>query len=161
MLGPRPRPMAKKTTSMDSGNAMIADLRTGRLAAATSMFAASMTSVVERGKHAAVTFIDLLRISKPQTVREPGIVWIGSGLIRCFERSWDAVCRRRRVARTCFFIRALFLYGCVDGFVVWGSVLASSAEGEFRWLRIRSTPFREAPGRQECVACFARGHRFQ
>ena len=32
---------------------------------------------------------------------------------------------------------------------------------EFRWLRIRSTPFREAPGRQECVACFARGHRFQ
>ncbi len=74
--------------------------------------------VVERGKHAAVTFIDLLRISKPQTVRELGIVWIGSGLIRRFERSWDAVCRRRRVARTCFFVRALFLYGCIDGFVV-------------------------------------------
>lgn len=74
--------------------------------------------VVERGKHAAVTLINFLRISKPQAVRELGVVWNGSGLIRCFERSWDAVCRRRRVARTCFFVRALFLYGCIDGFVV-------------------------------------------
>ena len=86
--------------------------------------------MVERGKHAAVTFIDLLRISKPQTVRELGIVWIGSGLIRRFERSWDAVCRRQRVARTCFFVRALFLYGCVDGFVVWGERLGVKRGGE-------------------------------
>ena len=79
MLGPRPRPMAKDDfdgfRKCDDGRLADGLIGGGNF----DVRSIDDLCVVERGKHAAVTFIDLLRISKPQTVRELGVVWIGSG----------------------------------------------------------------------------------